>query len=100
MILVIQVVNSYYSIMGKVRNKDFFQSLLTSLKARFYYERGIKDFLFLLLTFFASLSARLDFKRYKTSRTNRMFRSMLVVETSPNLQNNLMKQINLSLNCY
>ena len=41
------------------------------MKARFRYERGMKYSLFFLYDFFASHSARLNFKRGKINKTNK-----------------------------
>ena len=52
------------------------------IMACFHYDRGMEYSLFVLLIFFASLSARLDFKRRKIIKKERMLHSMLVVETN------------------
>ena len=43
----------------------------TGLKDSFHYDRVMEYFLFVLLIFFASLSARLDFKRRKIIKRNK-----------------------------
>ena len=49
----------------------------SSVRICFHYERGIECSLFVLLNYFASLSARLDFKRGKIEWKNRMLYSRL-----------------------
>ena len=51
-----------------------------TLKARFHYERRKVYSLFVLLIFFALLSARFNFKRGKINKRKKKF-STLVVET-------------------